>query len=314
MARKPRIEFDGAFYHVLVRGNQKQKIFLDKQDFRKYLQILGDYKSRYPLNLYGYVLMSNHVHLLIETGKTPLSKILQGINQRYTMYFNWKYETVGHLFQGRYKAILCDKEEYLLNLIKYIHHNPVRARLTEDADGYPWSSHRLFLKPKIKGIVDTHIALRLFSEDLGQAVRIYRGFMGGEGISRKELEKTVDQRILGNDKFVGKILDKAREGILPRKRQYEFGLEELAGGIQEVCGISREELKRKGRTSESLKARSMFCMIAKDYGYKGGEIGKFLGRDPGAVTKYLRGSEKSEEERKKVVSILENKAIFNIQV
>jgi putative transposase len=314
MARKPRIEFDGAFYHVLVRGNQKQKIFLEKQDFRKYLQIVGDYKSRYPFVLYGYVLMPNHVHLLIETGKTPLSKILQGINQRYTMYFNWKYETVGHLFQGRYKAILCHKEEYLLNLIKYIHNNPVRARLAADADGYPWSSHRLFLKPTTKGIVDTPIALGHFSEDVSQGAKLYRRFMGEEGISKGELEKTVDQRILGNDKFVGEILDKAQEGILPGKRQFEFGLEEIAGGIQVVCEISREELKRKGRTSASLKARSMFCMIAKEYGYKGGEIGKFLGRDPGSVTKYLRGSEKSEEERRKVVSILGNRAIFNIQV
>jgi len=147
MARRPRLEFEGAFYHVLTRGNQKRETFRDKTDYRKFLRILGDYKNRYPFSLYGYVLMPNHVHLLVETGKTPLSKILQGINQRYTMYFNWKYETVGHLFQGRYKAILCNKEEYLLNLIKYVHNNPVRSKLVKDADEYPWSSHRLFLKP-----------------------------------------------------------------------------------------------------------------------------------------------------------------------
>jgi REP element-mobilizing transposase RayT len=227
MARRPRLEFEGAFYHVLTRGNQKQEIFRDKQDFWKYLDILGDYKSRYPYLLFGYVLMPNHVHLLIETGKTPLSKILQGINLRYTMHFNWKHKTVGHLFQGRYKAVLCDREEYLLNLIKYVHNNPVRARLAKDADGYPWSSHRLFLKPRTKGIVDTIPALRHFSEDWEQAVRIYRKFMGEEGLSKRELERTFDQRILGDDEFVGRILDNEQGMILPAKRQHEFGLAEM---------------------------------------------------------------------------------------
>ena len=113
MARKPRIEFEGGFYHVITRGNQKQKIFRDEQDFLKYLKFLSDYKERYGFSLYAYVLMQNHVHLLMQMGEIPLSKILQGINQRYTMHFNRRDRTVGHLFQGRYKSILCDKDEYL---------------------------------------------------------------------------------------------------------------------------------------------------------------------------------------------------------
>ncbi len=121
MARKPRIEYEGAFYHVITRGNQRQKIFREDEDYNKYLEILSRYKSQYKYRLYAYVLMNNHVHLLIEIRDNPLSKIQQGINQSYTIYFNKKYNTVGHLFQGRYKAILCDKEAYLLSLIKYIH-------------------------------------------------------------------------------------------------------------------------------------------------------------------------------------------------
>ena len=303
MPRKPRIEFDGAFYHVLVRGNQKQKIFLDKKDFRKYLQILGDYKSLYSFSLYGYVLMPNHVHLLVETGKIPLSKILQGINQRYTMYFNWKYDTVGHLFQGRYKAILCNKEEYLLNLIKYIHNNPVRAGLVERADEYPWSSHELFLKPEKKGIADTHIALGFFAGDSEKAARAYREFMGEEGISKKDLEKTVDQRILGGDEFIARILEKEQEPARV-KRQREFSLEEIAGGIREAFKICEEELLGKSRNLESVQARSLFCFLAKEYGYKGIEIAGFLGRDPGGVTKYLHRGEKLQERIDEVLSIL----------
>jgi len=127
MPRKPRIEYNGAFYHVITRGNQRQKTFKDQADFEKYLQILAIYKNRYHYRLYTYVLMDNHVHLLIETGETPLSKILQGINQSYTLYFNRLYRTVSHLFQGRYKAILCDRDNYLLALLKYIHQNPLRV-------------------------------------------------------------------------------------------------------------------------------------------------------------------------------------------
>lgn len=118
MARKPRIEYEGALYHVITRGNQRQKIFRDKDDYLKYLEVLTHYKEQYGFYLYAYLLMSNHVHLLIETQEISLSKILQGINQKYTMYFNWRYRTVGHLFQGRYKAFLCDRDEYLLSLIK----------------------------------------------------------------------------------------------------------------------------------------------------------------------------------------------------
>ncbi len=95
MARKPRIEYEGAFYHVITRGNQKQKIFKDPLDYRKFLEILIGYKQRYHFHLYAYILMSNHVHLLIETRAIPLSKILQGVNQRYTMYYNRRYKTVG---------------------------------------------------------------------------------------------------------------------------------------------------------------------------------------------------------------------------
>jgi len=101
MARKPRIEFEGALYHVITRGNQRQRVFKDMEDHWRYLKILADYKIRYEYALYAYVLMSNHVHLLIETRETPLSKILQGINQSYTMYFNRKYGTVGAFVSGK---------------------------------------------------------------------------------------------------------------------------------------------------------------------------------------------------------------------
>jgi REP element-mobilizing transposase RayT len=109
MARKPRVEFEGAFYHVIVRGNQRQRIFGDDQDRTAYLERIEHYRQRCRFVLYAYVLMPNHVHLLLETIKVPLSKIMQGIQATYTQSYNRRHRTIGHLFQGRYKAILCDR-------------------------------------------------------------------------------------------------------------------------------------------------------------------------------------------------------------
>jgi REP element-mobilizing transposase RayT len=166
MARKPRIEFAGALYHVLVRGNLKQTVFKDRFDSLKYLEVLCKYKERYHACIFSYVLMSNHLHLFIETKETPLSKIMQGINQSYTVYFNRKYGTVGHLFQGRYKAILCDRDAYLLSLLKYIHLNPARAHIVENPKDYEWSSHNAYARKKAdKVLAETEQVLRIFSED-----------------------------------------------------------------------------------------------------------------------------------------------------
>ncbi len=203
MARKPRIEFEGAFYHVITRGNQRQKIFRDDDDYGKYLEVLARYKDLYQYRLYAYVLMTNHVHLLVETGGVPLSKILQGINQSYTGWFNRRYETVGHLFQGRYKAILCDRDSYLLSLVKYIHLNPVRARLVKTSKEYLWSSHRFYLRASDKSIVDEDQVLRLFSEDKKTAARRLYGAFVGDGITvkKEDIYSTIDRRILGDEAF-----------------------------------------------------------------------------------------------------------------
>src|SRR5438132_13088565 len=112
MPRKPRVEYSGAFYHVITRGNQRQKLFRDDKDREFYLARLEQYRKRYGFTIYAYVLMSNHVHLLIETGKTRLSKIMQGLQFSYTRYVNRRYRKIGDLFQGRYRARSCERDEY----------------------------------------------------------------------------------------------------------------------------------------------------------------------------------------------------------
>jgi REP element-mobilizing transposase RayT len=226
MARKPRIEYEGAFFHVITRGNQKQNIFKDPLDHRKFIEILIGYKQRYHFHLYAYILMSNHVHLLIETGDIPLSKILQGVNQRYTMYYNRRYKTVGHLFQGRYKAILCDRDRYLLALIKYIHYNPLRAKIAESLDQYTWSSHRAYLtKTEQSALLDTDLVLRMFSENKSRARKQYAMFMNdGATVKQEDIHATIDQRLLGDERFVEKVVEKHEGEIKKERRKKEYTL------------------------------------------------------------------------------------------
>ncbi len=305
MARKPRIEYEGAFYHVITRGNQRQKIFKGEIDYKKYLEILSRYKSQYKFFLYSYALMNNHVHLLVETQEIPLSKILQGINQSYTMYFNKRYKTVGHLFQGRYKAILCDKNTYLLSLIKYIHLNPVRAKAAKVSEEYKWSSHFNYVE-RVKGsIVDIDQVLRMFSEDKAQARKLYGAYIAdGISIKKEDIYRTVDQRILGDEGFVEKVTEKTEESIECKKKKHEYSLEKIAKKIEQIFGITLRQLREKSKDREITRGRKLMSFVAKEYGYKGKEIAKYMRKDPVVVTRYLKERNNFSEEVEKICSSL----------
>jgi putative transposase len=296
MARKPRIEFEGALYHVITRGNQRQRVFRGRDDYERYLKILGNYKIQYDYVLYAYVLMGNHVHLLIETKEKPLSKILQGINQSYTIYFNKRYGMVGHLFQGRYKAILCEKDAYLLSLVKYIHLNPIRARVVKSFEEYPWSSYRDYVgRVRKEGIVDTEPVLKMFSEDRGRARRLYRDYMGGgEGVKREAVYSTVGQRVLGGEQFVKEVLMRMRRAEVWGKKRYEYTLSAIGGAVEEVYGVALRQLREKSKEEGIVSARKVMSLVAREYGYRGQEIAEYLRRDPAVITRYLKEGKRLE--------------------
>jgi len=229
MARKPRIEFPGAFYHVITRGNQQQNIFREDNDFLRYIDILFRYKKRFDFKLYAYVLMSNHVHLLIETQNFPLSKICQGINQSYTAWFNKKYRLSGHLFQGRYKAILCDQDSYLLSLLKYIHLNPVRAGMVENVDEYRWSAHRVYMQgEQEKPLIDANNLLGIFSRNKANAIKLYQAFMHEkETLEKKDVYRTIDQQILGGEDFLDEVMKRSNGGVARHRKMKEYDLKEI---------------------------------------------------------------------------------------
>ena len=307
MARKRRIEFEGALYHVLARGNQRQKIFRSKRDFVRYLDFLAQYKERYRFFLFAYVLMPNHVHLLVETAQVPLSKILQGLNQSYTMYFNRKYETVGHLFQGRYKAIICDRDEYLLTLIKYIHLNPVRAAAAQRPDDYPWSSHHAYaMKLTNNELIDTDHVLRMFAEHRPTAIQRYLGFINaGPAIDRKDIYGTVDQHLLGDEQFVSDVRSKAPIEIKGSRKRWAHSLEDISEAIKKGFAVSIDEMRTQTKSTAVAEGRRIFCQVARELAYRNGDLAVFLRKDPASVTRYFKEEANLATAVKKILDSLD---------
>ncbi len=139
MARAARIEYEGAFYHVMNRGNRREDIFLDDRDRQKFHEIPGNIENRYGIIIYVFVLMSNHYHILLETPLANLSRAIQRLNADYALYFSRRHKRPGHIFQGRYKAMLVEKDAYLLEPGRYIHLNPFRVGITKASEKYRWS-------------------------------------------------------------------------------------------------------------------------------------------------------------------------------
>ena len=205
MARPLRIQYPGAFYHVTSRGNERKAIFKNKRDREKFLSYLESASERYDAVIHTYCLMDNHYHLLLETPRSNLSQILHHINGAYTTYFNVKRDRSGHLLQGRYKAILVEKDAYCQELSRYIHLNPVRAGVVKWPSEYTWSSYRELsgLKEKPEWLVVDSI-LGYFDKDRSIAQRLYRNFVE-EGLEQDladPLKGVFASTFLGKEEFV----------------------------------------------------------------------------------------------------------------
>jgi putative transposase len=206
MARQLRIEYEGAFYHVTSRGNQRGKIFWDDKDRKKLKAILERTKERYGYLLHGYVFMPNHYHLLVETPRANIKQIMQNVNTSYTVFVNRKYCRSGHLFQGRYKAFIVDKERYLLELGRYIHLNPVRAKVVRRPEEFRWSSYRDYISTRKDGaVVDTDETLGFFSKRRGVAIKRYLEFVS-EGIHGRSPLESAAGSILGDEQFRERVV------------------------------------------------------------------------------------------------------------
>lgn len=220
MARPLRITYPGAFYHVTSRGNERKDVFKSKRDRERFLEYLESASQRYDAVVHAYCLMGNHYHLLMETPSGNLPQIMRHINGAYTTYFNVKRQRSGHLFQGRYKAILIDIDEYAEELSRYIHLNPVRARMVETPEEYEWSSYQYYIgKQKPPEWLHIDFILGYFGEKVSLAQKQYQQFV--DMLDNKEYEsplmEVVSSTILGAPDFIAFIKDRYLAGKKPDK-------------------------------------------------------------------------------------------------
>lgn len=305
MARKPRIHAPGAVYHVILRGNARQDVFFDDKDRYRFYEILQNSCERYRCRVHAFCLMTNHVHLEMQVGDFSLSRIMQNISQRYTQWFNWRYKKSGHVFQGRYKAVMVDADEYLLELAAYIHLNPVRARMTELPEAYQWSSHRVYLGEETLCWLETDFVLSQFSPDVTLARTKFAAFVEERSTDgrRNEFhgESIADNRVFGDNSFVDVVLTTA-DCLQERKP----GLSEVVAVVKNIYGISDEQLMSQGRERVSCEARGLAAWATLEV--SSGtlvELAALLRRNSSTLTCAVRRIEKLREQDPSVADKME---------
>ena len=220
MARPLRITYPGAFYHVTSRGNERKAVFKSERDREKFLEYLESATLRYDARIHTYCMMDTHYHLLLETPSGNLSQIMRHINGAYTTYFNVKRDRSGHLFQGRYKAILVDLDEYAKELSRYIHLNPVRAKMVETPEEYDWSSYKFYIgKQRSAEWLYRDFILGYFSKKVSTAQKKYQNFV--DALVAQEyyspLEEVVSSTLLGSADFIAYIKENFLSAKKPNK-------------------------------------------------------------------------------------------------
>lgn len=284
MPRKPRIHAPGAVYHVILRGNARQDVFADERDRLRFYDILGTSAERFRYRILAFCLMGNHVHLMMQVGDVPLSRIMQNVSLRYTRWFNWRHQKCGHLFQGRYKAILVDADAYLLELAAYLHLNPVRAKLADDPAAYRWSSHRAYLGKETLPWLDPAPVLSQFADIVGRAAGSFAAYVAGKrGEGRRgefHGEKSPDGRLFGDDRFVEAVL--GRTEAVPENKP---DLATVVATVARCCQVSSEQLSGPGQGRTAAQARALAAWATREL--RAGtlaELAAMLRRKPSSLT------------------------------
>ena len=219
MPRGPRLYLPELPYHVICRGNNRNWVFHDDEDFEAYLDIIRRYQDKDGFHLHHWVLMNNHIHLLITPGQTrPLAKSMQSINLAYSIWHARKYQRVGHLWQGRFRSIPIEQDAYLLECGRYIERNPIRAGLTDDPAKYRWTSYHVHVEEKQDGLTEPHLLYLGLSNDPSRRKQLYRDYVGTDREhDEKELQEKMKSGFLGSDQFQHVIESQAVSIRKPRR-------------------------------------------------------------------------------------------------
>lgn len=307
MPRQARIDAPGALHHIIARGIERCKIFRNDADHEDFLQRLGKQLRETETRCYAWALIPNHFHLLLKTGNAPIATIMRRLLTGYATGFNRRHRRSGHLFQNRYKSILCQEDAYLIELVRYIHLNPLRARIARDLetlDTYPYAGHSVLMGKQRIEWQSTDSVLTLFGSKLNQARSKYHDFVGeaveqgrrpelvGGGLIRSAggwcgvqqlrqagIFQKSDERILGDSSFVENVLAEAKENMAGqyalRSKGVDFPhLQRLAAALM---GISPEALASPSKNRNIVRARVLVCYWAvRDLGLTMTDIARHL--------------------------------------
>jgi putative transposase len=316
MPRKARIDALGALHHIIIRGIERKAIFKDSTDRSNFFGRLGRIISETKTGCYAWALMKNHVHLLLKTGLTPIAFVMQRLLTGYAVSFNRRHRRHGQLFQNRYKSFLCEEDVYLKELVRYIHLNPLRAKVVRDLKAlrkYRWCGHSVLMGKAEAGFQDIDYVLKLFGRSMRQARRAYEDFVtNGVGQGRRPdlvgggLLRSVggwgalkgfrdigvrikgDERILGSSDFVERVLEKADEQLEEKYRLQisAVSLQKLIDIVAQCFKIDPEDLISASKERHITRARRALCYIAvRKLGYKCSDVSKTLGVSAPTVSK-----------------------------
>jgi putative transposase len=323
MPRQSRIDTTGALHHVIARGIERRKIFDDDQDCSDFVENLGLILEQTETTCYAWALLPNHFHLLLKTGPVPITTVMRRLLTGHAVRYNRRHQRHGHLFQNRYKSILCQEDVYLLELVRYIHLNPLRAGLVSDfdqLDRYPYSGHGTIMGTIERTWQNSNEVLLFFGKRVSSARRKYkefvaqgveegrRGDLTGGGLIRsaggwvavKELQESKthmksDERILGDGDFVSDILSKAEESLEKRYALKAGGVDihYIAKRVATLLDIPEAAVWREGKFKELVEARSLLCFWSvRELGVSMTSLARRLNISTVAVSKSVaRGAE-----------------------
>jgi putative transposase len=305
MARGPRLDVAGALYHVIARGVERRAIFRDDVDRERFVERLARLVGEEAVGLYAYVLLDNHFHLVVRRGPRPLSQLMRRLLTGHSVVFNRRHRRVGHLFQNRYQAVLCDHDAYLLQLVRYLHLNPVRAQIVGDPAQYRWSSHQAYLGRR----PPEWLAVEVVLEQVGGRAA-YRQFIAdgaGEG-KRLDLIGTkaaslaaagtegprqlwLGSQVLGDARFARAMVRRGRQREAEREmhRGRADELPALATKVAKGHGVSMAGLRGRGRPPQVSAARRALVRAAVvERGIRPVDVSRFLGIATASVAAHLR--------------------------
>jgi REP element-mobilizing transposase RayT len=319
MPRQARIDAPGAVHHIIVRGIERRKIFRSDGDRRGFIDRLENLITETGIQCLAWALIPNHIHLLLRSSEVPIARVMQRLLTGYAVSFNRKYRRHGQLFQNRYKSILCQEDRYLKELVRYIHLNPLRARLVESMnqlDAFPWSGHSALMGKCRNPWQDIEKVLSLFGRRKNSAVRAYRNYvqkgisegrrtdLTGGGLIRsiggwdtvKKLRKAGvrlkgDERVLGDSDFVEAMLTGANEQLANQTYLLSLGLnfEKVVARVAELLDIDDHTALARDKTPRSVLARRLLCHFAhNELGLTTIEVAKRLGINQSVVSRAAR--------------------------